>query len=455
MNHLSRTSRHGAHAVVIGASMGGLVAAAAVAPYFDRVTVLDHDALPTEPAPRRGVPQGRHAHALQPGGLLALEDLLPGITDDLVAGGGRAGDASGNCGWWIGGGTLARGIAGNVVMGITRPYLEHTVRTRIAALPNVTLRDQTDVVAPLGKDGHVRGVAVTPTGGGTADEISADLVIDCSGRVSKLPDWLTGLGLPAPEEERVHCKMSYLTRRWRFANDVMGADVFQVITPDATPHFGVCILQEDGTYIVTLGGLLDGAPAKTDEAYLAFARALSVGRIADALDGAEPVTEFQPSHFPYSRRRRYDRVATHPVGLLALGDSIASFNPMYGQGMSVAALQAVALRDMLRRGPVDPKAYYRKAHGLEDVAWKITTSGDLRFDEVEGKRTPDMKFMNSYLDRLTLAARTDPVLAQQFLRVAGFIDPPTAFFKPSVLMRVFRRNRSAATEATATSAAAA
>jgi hypothetical protein len=215
----------------------------------------------------------------------------------------------------------------------------------------------------------------------------------------------------------------------------------------------VCILQEDGSYIVTLGGLLDGAPAKDDASYRAFARALPYGRIADALEGAEPVTDYQPSHFPYSQRRRFDRLTSHPVGLLALGDSIASFNPMYGQGMSVAALEAVALRDLLRRGPVDPKAYYRKAHALEDVAWKISTSGDLRFDAVEGKRTPDMKFMNGYLDRLTLAARTDPVLAHQFLRVASFIDPPTAFFRPSVVMRVLRRGRATAPEA-ATSAAA-
>jgi 2-polyprenyl-6-methoxyphenol hydroxylase-like FAD-dependent oxidoreductase len=153
------------------------------------------------------------------------------------------------------------------------------------------------------------------------------------------------------------------------------------------------------------------------------------------------VTDYQPAHFPYSRRRRFDRLKDHPVGLLALGDSIASFNPMYGQGMSVAALEAVALRDLLAEGPVDPRQYYRSAHRLEDVAWKISTGGDLRFPEVEGRRTPDMRVMNAYLDRLTRVARTDPRLAQQFLRVAGFIDRPESLFRPKVLWRVLRRAR--------------
>jgi 2-polyprenyl-6-methoxyphenol hydroxylase-like FAD-dependent oxidoreductase len=235
--------------------------------------------------------------------------------------------------------------------------------------------------------------------------------------------------------------MAYLSRRWRFTNDVMGDDVVQVVTPAETPHFGVCIAQEDGSYIVTLGGLLDNAPPKDDDAYRAFARGLPISRIADALEDAEPITDYQPSHFPFSRRRRYDKLSSHPVGVIALGDSIASFNPMYGQGMTVAALEAVALREMLRRGPLDAKAFYRQAHRLEDVAWKISTGGDLRFEAVEGKRTPDMRVMNAYLDRLTLAARTDPVLAQQFLRVAGFIDRPGSFFRPSIVWRVLRGSR--------------
>jgi 2-polyprenyl-6-methoxyphenol hydroxylase-like FAD-dependent oxidoreductase len=436
------------HAIVIGASMGGLVAAAAAAPHYKRITVLERDDLPSEAAHRRGVPQGRHAHGFQPGGLRALEELLPGLTTSLVADGARPGDVSGDGGWCVGGGQFARGEAGIGAMGFTRPFVEHAVRARVLALPNLTMRDHTEVVGLLSFDRTVTGVAVTPTGGGDTETIHADLVIDASGRSSRMPEWLQSLGLPAPEEERVHCKMAYLTRRWRFTNDVMGTDVVQVITPAETPRFGVCIAQEDGSYIVTLGGLLDDAPAKNDDAYLAFARALPSSRIAEALEGAEPVSDYQPSHFPYSRRRRFDRLSSHPVGLIALGDSIASFNPMYGQGMTVASLEAVALREMLRRGPLDAKAFYKRAHRLEDVAWKISTGGDLRFEAVEGRRTPDMKVMNAYLDRLTLAARTDVVLAQQFLRVAGFIDRPESFFRPSIVWRVLRGSRAARKAAT-------
>jgi 2-polyprenyl-6-methoxyphenol hydroxylase-like FAD-dependent oxidoreductase len=443
MNHKSTQNPRGEHAVVIGASMGGLAAAAAVAPFFSRVTLLDRDELPGTAAPRRGVPQGRHAHALQPGGLLALDELLPGLSESLVAGGASAGDICADGGWFVGGGLLARRETGTRGMGFTRPYVEQAVRDRVAALSNVTIRDRVEVLTPLA-DGHtVTGLLVAPAGGGAAEEIAADLVIDASGRVSRLPEWLEQLGLPTPAEDRVHCKMAYLTRRWQLTNDTMGGDIAQVITPAETPHFGVIIAQEDGSHIVTLGGLLDQAPAKDDDAYLAFARALPYGRIADALEGAIPVTDYQPSHFPYSRRRRFDKLSSHPRGLIALGDSIASFNPMYGQGMSVAALEAVALRDLLRRGPLDPRAFYKRAHRLEDVAWKISTGGDLRYEAVEGKRTPDMKVMNAYLDRLTAAAQTDSVLTEKFLRVAGFLDRPESFFAPSIVWRVLRPRRTA------------
>ena len=438
--------RHGEHAVVIGASMGGLVAAAALAENFDRVTVIDRDELPNEPAHRRGVPQSKHAHGFQPGGLYALDDLLPGFHDELIAAGGYSGDTANDASWYIGGGRLARTVAGVPGVGFTRPFLEYHVRERVKALRGVTIRDRAEarslLTAPDAR-GRVRVTGVVIEQTDTVEELLADLVVDAAGKVSKLPGWLRELGYPVPAEEYVHCKMAYVSRRWRLRDGALDGDVITVIAPAETPQFGVAIAQEDGTHIVTLGALLDGAPERSDAAYLAFARGLPDRRIADALEGAEPVTDYQPSHFPYSRRRRYDKLAAFPPGLLALGDSIAAFNPMYGQGMSVAALEAVALRDLLSRGPLNARAFFKRAHRIEDVAWKISTGGDLRFDEVEGKRTPDMKIMNGYLDRLTLAARTDPVLSAQFLRVAGFVERPETFFKPSIVRRVLRGSRAA------------
>jgi 2-polyprenyl-6-methoxyphenol hydroxylase-like FAD-dependent oxidoreductase len=235
--------------------------------------------------------------------------------------------------------------------------------------------------------------------------------------------------------------MAYLTRRWRLADHSRPGEVATVITPAQTRHFGVMIEQEDGTHIVTLGGLLDSGPDRTDEDYLAFAGRLPDQAIANALVDATPLTDLQPAHFPASRRRRYDKLRAVPAGLLALGDSIASFNPMYGQGMTVAALQAVALRNSLARGPLDAAKFFARAHRIEDVAWKIATGGDLRFDEVEGRRTRETRIMNRYLDRLTAAAHHDPVLARQFLLVAGFIARPETLFKPSIVWRVLTGGR--------------
>ena len=431
------------HAVVIGASMAGLVAAAALAPHYRQVTVLERDVLPDEPGNRRGVPQGRHAHGIQPGGVRALEELLPGLVDELVQAGAPTGDMSLAGSWMVGGGLLARGEAGVPGIGVTRPFLEYQVRSRVAALPGVTFRDGVEVLRPLAEDRRrVHGVELAPTGGGTAERLEADLVLDATGKVSKLPQWLAALGYATPAEEQVHCKMAYLTRRWQLA-DPAAADLVTIVTPAEKPHFGVLIAQEDGSHILTVGGLLDSGPARTDEAYLAFTAGLANPAIADALVGATPVTDLQPSHFPASTRRRYDKLRSFPAGLLALGDSIAAFNPMYGQGMTVAALQAVALRDLLARGPLDARKFFGRAHRIEDVAWKISTGGDLRFDAVEGRRTTSGKIMNRYLDKLTLAARTDPVLSRQFLLVASFIEGPESFFKPSIVRRVLAGSRAA------------
>lgn len=421
------------HAIVVGASMGGLCAAAALAPHYDRITVLDRDQLPTEPAHRRGVPQSKHAHGFQPGGLRALDDLLPGIVDELVAAGAPRGDVTADCTWTVGAIRYAKGVAGAYTIGITRPFLEHHVRARVAVLPNVTIRGGVQVSGIVAADPRrVTGVEID-----TGERLTSDLVVDATGKVTKLPGWLTALGYAAPAEDRVECGMAYLSQRWQLADP--HPDVVNVITPAMTPHFGVMIAQEDGTHIVTLGGLLNSAPTRED--YLAFARRLPDPVIANALVGATPVTELQPSHFPASVRRRYDRLRRFPAGLLAIGDAIASFNPMYGQGMSVAAIEAVSLRTMLSRGPVDPRRFFAAAHRIEDVAWKISTGGDLRYDEVVGKRTPDQKIMNRYLDRLGESAHTDPMLTRQFTLVAGFIERPESFFKPSVLRRVLRGGR--------------
>ena len=382
--------------------------------------------------------------AYSPAACWRWRSCCPGITDELVSRGVPSGDLSLIGHWLVGGGLLARGDAGVTGIGVTRPFLEHHVRTRVAALPGVQILDGVEAQGPIfdGKQNRVTGIEISPTGGGPSERIDADLVLDATGKVSRLPQWLSELGYPVPAEERVHCKMAYLSRRYQLADaDAMNGDLATIITPAATPHFGVMIAQEDGSHIVTLGGLLDSGPARNEEAYLAFAASLPDQAIAEALVGATPLTELQPSHFPSSCRRRYDKLRSFPAGLLALGDSIASFNPMYGQGMSVAALQGVALRDHLAKGPLDARKFFARAHRIEDVAWKIATGGDLRFDAVEGRRTTGGKIMNRYLDKFTLAARTDPVLSRQFLRVAGFVEGPESFFKPAIVRRVFAGGR--------------
>ena len=428
------------HAIVIGASMGGLAAAAALAGHFEYVTILDRDDLPTTARHRRAVPQGRHAHGLQPGGLRALETLLPGLGERLATGGAPSGDLGIDCSWTVGGNRFARSHLGAVGIGVTRPFLEQTVRTCVAELPTVSIRDGVDVTGLVScSPGRVSGVRIDIAG--ASSELHADLVVDTCGKVSRLATWLGELGYDVPEEETVRCSMAYLSRRWRLDPARRPTDIVTVVTPAEHPTFGVMIAQEDGTHVVTLGALLGLGPARDDDAYREFALSLPDQAIADALVDATPVTDLQPAHFPASRRRRYDRMRRFPAGVIPLGDAIAAFNPMYGQGMTVAALEAVTLRELLAAGPLRPRRYLAAAHRVEDAAWKISTGGDLAWDGVEGRRTPDVAVINRYLARLKVAARTDAVLAGEFLRVAGFLQRPQTLFAPSTMWRVLRPRR--------------
>ncbi|QGG94382.1 FAD-dependent oxidoreductase [Actinomarinicola tropica] len=432
-------------AVVLGGSMGGLLAAYALADAYDQVTVIERDTVPDGPHPRKGVPQGRHTHALLAGGHLALEEMLPGITDELAAEGAPIGDTLGDSRLYFGGHRFVADHGGLSLVSVTRPRLEAAVRRRVAERPNVELGPPAEVVGLKVAEGgrRVTGARVLVRGddeGGDEVALAADLVVDATGRGSQLPRWLDEMGVGAPAEEKVVVGITYATRRYRLDEDVLDGALacIEGPTPEA-PRGGGLSRVEDGVWLATLGGYGDDAPPADPDGFEAFARTLPFPDIADALADGEPVDEPMRFRFPAGVRRRYDRMRHLPHGLMPVGDAVCSLNPLYGQGMSVAALQARTLRrELVERGRSTVAAARAVARVVED-AWRMSSAADLAMPGVVGRRTRADAVMGRYVARVQRAAATDPSVARAFMRVAGLVDRPTALLRPAVVATVLRR----------------
>lgn len=438
--------RIGAHAVVVGASMAGLLAARVLADRYATVTVIDRDELPDSDAARGGVPQGRHAHGLMPAGRAALEDFFPGLTAELVAAGAPSGDILGDSRFWVGGHRLKRHHADLIALGPSRPFLEARVRARVRSIANVVVVDRTDVLGleAVGPRGRVVGVRVAARDGGReVRTIDADLVVDASGRGSKTPVWLAEFGWPAPPEDRVPIDLAYTTRIYHGAPDVMGGDV--VILLGYTPtdrRSSICSLMEGNKILVSLVGILGDYPPADDEGFRDFAESLSQPDIADVIRGLTPAGPAVSFRFAESRWRRYDKVSRFPAGLLVIGDAVCSINPAYAQGMTIAALQAVALRAALNAGrPVDARRFFRASAKAVSGAWQVAVGADLGLPEVPGRRSVADRLIGRYVGRAQAVAAIDPTIALAFVRVAALLDTPPNLMRPDRLFRVLRPRR--------------
>lgn len=429
----------GKHAVVIGASMGGLLAARALSEYYEQITVLERDHFPAKVENRKGVPQGRHAHALLAQGLRIMEGFFPGLTRDLVERGAKEGDIIENCYWYQNGGFHAQFDSGLLGLLISRPLLEGYIRERLLALPNVKALPGLKVEGLLGENGRVTGVHLDADGLG---ELKADLVVDACGRGSQAPKWLEGLGFERPVEEMVKIDLVYATRIYRRrAGDFGGKEALVIGSNAPDLRGGVVMLIEGDRWIVSLAGFLGDHPPTDERGFLEFARSLPVSDLYNLIKDAEPLSEIFSHKFPGSQRRRYERLSRFPEGFLITGDAICSFNPVFGQGMTVAAMEAKTLAECLGAGTENlARRFFKRAAALVDSPWSIAVGADLRYPQVQGPRGPMVNFINWYVAKLHVAARRDPAVVLAFQKVANLMAPPPSILAPNIALRVLWGN---------------
>jgi 2-polyprenyl-6-methoxyphenol hydroxylase-like FAD-dependent oxidoreductase len=432
----------GDRVVVLGAGMGGLVTTQVLSEYFDEVVLVDRDRLTEVREARRGVPQGRHAHGLVARGHQLLEGLFPRLTEQMTRAGIEPGDLNGDIRWYFGGVRLRPVRTGLLSIPATRPVLEYHVRSRVLDLPNLKLLEDTDIAGLTTTADHRRVTGVRlRRDGGVMEGLDADLVVDTSGRGSRTPVWLAELGYGKPAEDQVKIGLAYTTQHFRLDRDPLGKDI--AIIPAATPThprgaFFYRLPGTEGGFELSLTGMLGDHPPADPEGFLEFTRTLPVKKIYEAVKDAEPLDDPVMLRYPASTRRRYDKLDRFPERFLVMADAVCSFNPLYAQGMTVAALEATTLRKHLERGIPSALPFFRDISAVIEQPWQFSAIADLAYPGVEGKRTLRTRVVNAYLPKLQAAAAHDPKLSAAFIRAAGLIDPPQALLRPDILARALR-----------------
>jgi 2-polyprenyl-6-methoxyphenol hydroxylase-like FAD-dependent oxidoreductase len=429
---------HDEHAIVLGGSVAGLTAARVLSEHFARVTIIERDILPEGPEVRKGVPQCRQLHALLARGLQELERLYPGLRAALVAGGAIVGDAGRDLRWHHFGGfkrEMTTTIQGAFV---SRLFLESELRRRTLALPNVTVRQGYVVEGLLADDARERvtGATIRDRAKDKAESLTADLVIDATGRGSHAPRWLSALGYNAPPEAVVKVDIGYTSRLFR-RDPVARVGIIAAQEPPAGKRFGLAFPVEGERWLVLLGGMLGDHAPQEERGFLDFARSLPTPDIAEIIDENEPLSDFVFHAFPQSRRRYYERLERLPSGFAAIGDAVCSFNPIYGQGMTVAAVEAAELEAWLHSAQADdPRRFYARIAPIVDVPWMLAVGEDFRYPQVTGPKPRGTDLINAYTARLHRTAIRDTTVHLAFLRVAHLLAPPASIFRPQIVARV-------------------
>jgi 2-polyprenyl-6-methoxyphenol hydroxylase-like FAD-dependent oxidoreductase len=416
------------HAVVIGGSVAGLTAARALSESFDRVTIVERDVLPEGAEHRPGVPQARQLHVILPLGAAVMEEFFPGFKQELMDAGCSTFDEVNDTPWFGRVGWRARRDSDVTLIGFRRPLLEDVVRRRVLAIPSVDVVTAT-VTGLLGSEDGARVAGVT-IAGDESSTIDADLVVDASGRGSRSPKWLQALGYERPEEQHIRAYYGYASRFVRVDESKLPQGLRGVITmPFPGNTRGGCFLPSDnGLYTCcAMGAMRDYPPGDEDE-FMEFLRGAASPLLAQMAEASEPVTEINTYQHPGNQRRLWEQVERRPRGFIPIGDSVASFNPIYGQGMTVAALEAQKLRDRIASldGDLDalPDAFMADLVAACEFAFSIAAGSDANY--------PGATFVNAeppppeqaeFFAAAEQVATEDPDVARDILHATGWFEP--------------------------------
>ncbi|MBV9389259.1 MAG: FAD-dependent monooxygenase [Chroococcidiopsidaceae cyanobacterium CP_BM_ER_R8_30] len=446
------TPNTGRHAVVIGGSMAGLLAARVLTDYFEQVTIIDRDTFPDLPDHRKGVPQSHHAHALLARGQEIIDRLFPGIMDEL-----RAEGALSACGvvpvaFVTPKGALPLLKQDEEFLAFSRFLLEWHVRRRLTTQTSVRCLTNCEVTGLLSTPERTQVIGVRlhhrDEDADSTHSVAADLVVDASGRHSKAPEWLVRLGYSAPPEETINSGIGYASRFYakpsNFPADWQGIIINN--RPPHNPRAGLILPIEHGRWHVTLGGFAGNYPPTDESGFLQWARDLADPSLFEAIRIAEPISPIRGYRTPQNRLRHFERLDRWPIGFIATGDSVCAFNPIYGQGMTTSALDALVLADCLSQQQRSPKPGFERRFQKQlaktiAAPWLIATAEDLRWRSqgvtLSGARPRiGLGFLHGYMNLVLQQACEDTTVTRAYINVLGMTAPPQSLMQPHILLRV-------------------
>lgn len=438
----------GHHALVIGGSIAGLLATRVLADYFDTVTIIDRDVFPITPDHRKGVPQSHHAHGLLATGRYIIEQLFPGIMNDLAADGATSASNIVPISIVSPKGLLPLSKQPGEIINFSRCLLEWHIRDRVSKLPEVRIITNTEVTGLQTSEDRTRVVGVQIRERGQESHsttLHADLVVDASGRHSQTPQWLVELGYEAPPIEMINSDLRYASRFYA-KPEHFPAEWQNLIVNGRPPHTpaGLILSVDHERWHVTLGGMTGQYPPTDEAGFLQWARNLSDPSIYEALRVAQPLTPIRVYRTPDSHLRHFEQLQRWPSGFIVTGDAVCAFNPIYGQGMTVSAMDAMTLKRCLQEQQRSPKPDFEQRFQQQLTrtiadAWLVSTNEDLRWPGIalSGARPrPGLRLLHRYMDLVLYSAVVDPMLAHAYFSVIMMANPPRTLIHPHILTRI-------------------
>ena len=434
------SNRLGERAIVVGGSLAGLMAARVLADHFENVTVLERDHIEDRPALRKSVPQASHAHGLLLGGQQVMSRLYPGFGDKLLALGGvraRAGvefavlSPVGKA-YSFGGAVKEPRDLGVEIYYQSRSLLEYCVRWCTLEAANISFESGSAIQRLIYNDGRIRGVTVIRNG--DSNFIAADFVVDAGGRGSHAAHWLSELGFAPPEETRIGVDFAYSSAKFRLPGYTEPERGFSALGPGPNyPKAGFFVVNEGDVWVLTLGGRFGDYPPTDEDGFLAFAKSLHTPKLYEIVKVGERISEITHHRFPSSLRRHYERLTDFPEGFVVLGDAVASFNPVYAQGMSSAALQAEALQFELKKRANETTwlkgfapAFFTRVAEVVSTPWMLAANSDFAYPQTRGERPPRLNDSDRYLAAVEALSAEDKQVQTLVWEVFNLAKPLSA-----------------------------
>lgn len=435
------------HAIVIGGSIAGLVIARALLNHFEHVTIIERDHYPQEPVFRPGIPQGRQLHSTLLRGQQALEQLFPGLTAKLLARGAIERDYGNESFYYY------RGVCPRIPpvlhgWNCSRLLLEWQLRQELNTYSQLTIIEGHEVFHLLFEESSNRVLGVqlrdrNHASRNTLQDLQADLVVDASGSSSRAPRWLEELGYDAPREEIVTANLGYATCLYEPHADFQAPWKGIAIQAEQPPRGGMLMEIEGGRWMVVLSGTNGDYPPTEDQAFLEFAKTLPNPALYEAMKHATPRSKISGYRYAENRLRHFEQLKKQPEGFIAVGDAVCNFNPIYGQGMTIAALEALALDACLQKRGMQKgfaHTFQKKVARLLVMPWMLATAADRRNSQAKTRGFPS-NLAGSYTDALIAQLPKDPALFLTFLEVIHMLRPLTLLFSPHIMVKVIAKKR--------------